>query len=319
MKTVLVSGASGIVGYGILRSLRLSAEDIRLVGTTIYQDSVVPAFCDIFELAPPTSQDGYLEWLNSVVSRHSVDLIIPSIECDVYKWNEHREAIESSGVKVLLNNENLIELCHDKWLFYNALKRFAPEFAIPTRIEGSYDSLVEEYSLPFLLKPRCGFASKGIVQVANQAVFDEHKALLGPLLMAQPIVGSCDEEYTVSGFFDKFGELCCSMTLKRKLSSEGFTQSAKVAVLDGATSAMRRLGRAFKAIGPTNFQFRVHRGDLKCLEINPRISSATSIRAAFGYNESLMSIKYFLDQQRPDPPCTRSGRAVRYIEDHVFL
>ena len=40
MKRVLVSGASGIVGYGILRSLRRSERPCFLVGTSMYDDSV---------------------------------------------------------------------------------------------------------------------------------------------------------------------------------------------------------------------------------------------------------------------------------------
>ena len=53
MWNILVSGASGIVGYGILRSLKKSGKELRLIGTTIYNDSVAQGFCDIFEQAPP--------------------------------------------------------------------------------------------------------------------------------------------------------------------------------------------------------------------------------------------------------------------------
>jgi carbamoyl-phosphate synthase large subunit len=317
MRTVLVTGASGIVGYGILRSLRQEVESVRLVGTSIYPDSVAPAFCNVFELAIPTGAAGYLDWLCSIIRKHRVDLLIPSIECDVYKWNENRAALEAEGVKLLLNNPQLIELCQDKWMFYLALRRYAPELAIPTRIEGSFESISAEYSLPFLLKPRRGYASKGILHIQNKEAFDTQKLQLGPNLMAQPLIGSVDDEYTTSGFFDRQGELCCYMTLKRKLSSEGFTQNAEVSDLAGVEAIIRHLGRTFHAIGPTNFQFRLHRGDLKLLEINPRISSATSIRAAFGYNESLMAVDYFLDDCRPGQPCIRKGRAVRYMEDFV--
>ena len=318
MKTILVSGASGIVGYGILRSLRRAAEPLCLVGTSIYPDSVAPAFCDVFELAPPTRAEEYLDWLCSMIRKHKVDLLIPSIECDLYKWNDNRSVLETAGAKMLLNNPSLIGLCQDKWPFYLELMRCAPEWAIPTRIAGTFEALAEAFSLPFLLKPRRGFAARGIVRVENRATFEEQKPHLGNLLMAQPIVGTRDAEYTASAFFDQNSDLCCHMTLKRTLSAEGFTQNAEVAVLEGAETAMGRLGRALHAIGPTNFQFRVHGGELKLLEINPRISSATSIRTAFGYNESLMSLDFFLAQRRPVQPQIRPGRAVRYIEDYIF-
>jgi carbamoyl-phosphate synthase large subunit len=59
----------------------------------------------------------------------------------------------------------------------------------------------------------------------------------------------------------------------------------------------------------------------KLLEINPRISSASSIRAAFGYNESEMSVDYFLRSIRPDKldKAPLMGRkAIRYTEDFIF-
>lgn len=318
MKAILVSGASGIVGYGILRSLRQSALPCHLIGTTIYADSIAPAFCDVFELAPPTQDAAYIPWLCEILQTHRVDLLIPSIECDVYKWNEFRSEIESTGAVPLLNNAKLVNLCRDKWLFYLELKRHFPEVAIPTRIDGDFESLADEFSVPFILKPRRGFASKGIVRVNAQSDFDAHQDKFGNILMAQPLIGSPEEEFTTSGFFDDQGKLCCFMTLRRKLSPEGYTQVAEVVEIHSVEKIIARVGGVLNALGPTNFQFRLHHNELKLLEINPRISSATSIRSAFGYNESLMSVNYFLNSLRPDQPRIRSGRAIRYVEDYVF-
>jgi carbamoyl-phosphate synthase large subunit len=319
VRTILVSGASGIVGYGILRSLRQSKQQLRLVGTTIFSDSAAPAFSDVVELAVPTEQEGYLEWLEAVIRRHEVDLVVPSIEVDVYKWNESRAVIAEAGALAVLNSPRLIDLCRDKWLMYEELTRVATDLAIPSRLDGTFEELSREYSLPFLLKPRRGFASRGIVKVEDEATFRRHREQLGPVLMAQPIVGAPDEEYTVSGFFDEDSGLCCHFSLRRTLSPEGFTQHADVLDLDGAAEVLGRLGSAFQAVGPTNFQFRVHDGDLKLLEVNPRISSATSIRTAFGYNESLMCVDFYLDRRRPSQPPTLRGSAVRYVEEALFF
>jgi carbamoyl-phosphate synthase large subunit len=56
----------------------------------------------------------------------------------------------------------------------------------------------------------------------------------------------------------------------------------------------------------------------KLLEINPRISSSTSIRTAFGYNESAMAVEYFLEQRTPTQPLIRRGKAVRYTDEQIF-
>nr|WP_283832714.1 ATP-grasp domain-containing protein [Bradyrhizobium diazoefficiens] len=136
--------------------------------------------------------------------------------------------------------------------------------------------------------------------------------------MAQPIVGRDDEEFTVSAFCDGRGGYSASMALRRKLSSNGFTEKAEVVNEADFAEAVRNLCAAFCPIGPTNFQFRKADQGLKLLEINPRISSATSIRAAFGYNEALMAVELALENRMPAQPNIGRGRAVRYTEDFVF-
>jgi carbamoyl-phosphate synthase large subunit len=71
------------------------------------------------------------------------------------------------------------------------------------------------------------------------------------------------------------------------------------------------------AEGPTNFQFRIANGKPMLLEINPRISSATSIRAAFGFNEAAMCVDHYLHGKKIRQPPLRSGTAVRYLADII--
>lgn len=318
MKTILVSGASGIVGYGTLNSLLMSKEKYNLIGTSIYDDSVAPAFCDTFEQAPLTTDPRYIDWLCGIIAKHKVDMIIPGINDDMLAWNEHRVQLERTGANVLLNNPELIELCEDKWVFYEKLRQEGSGYLIESRLEGSFTELQEAYGLPFLLKPRRGFASKGIVIVESEDIFNDHKSGLGRELMAQPIVGDKESEFTISAFFDADSELCCLMGLRRKLAKEGFTEKAIVDTPAQAKGVILEMAAFLNPVGPTNFQFRVHDGELKLLEINPRISSATSIRAKFGYNESVMAVDYFLNGVTPAQPDVRGGYAVRYTEDHIF-
>ena len=52
--------------------------------------------------------------------------------------------------------------------------------------------------------------------------------------------------------------------------------------------------------------------------INPRISSSSSIRMNFGYNESSMAIDYFLEGKEVAQPIIKMGHAMRYIEEYIF-
>jgi carbamoyl-phosphate synthase large subunit len=318
IKTILVSGASGIVGYGTLRALKSTNKELILVGSTIYEDSVAQGFCDIFEKALPTNHENYLDWLLSIIKKHKVDLIIPGIEADLYKWSTNKEKIEKSGAILLTNNLSLIELCRDKWTFYKELSKINSPYLIKTSLDTEFTKIVENIGLPFLLKPKTGFASKGIVKVTSEDVFDLHKLHIGEILMVQEIVGNEEEEFTTSAFCDGKGSYYASMTLKRKLSKDGFTDRAETYELENIDEVLNHFCSYLKPIGPTNFQFRMHQGELKLLEINPRISSSTSIRTAFGYNESEMVVEYYLENRVPTQPKLTTGKAVRFTEDKIF-
>lgn len=316
IKNILVSGASGIVGYGILRSLRKSDYKCKLIGATIYDFSIAPAFCDIFVKALPTDHPEYTDWLCDIIRKYSIDMLIPGIECDMFHWNKNRVKIEATGAVLLLNNPELIDLCSDKWLFYQKLILENESVAIPSFVTGDFNT----FSIPFLLKPKRGFGSKGIIRIKNENDFDIHKHKIGSELMIQPIIGTDDEEYTVSVFFDKSSRLIDYLPLKRKLSNDGFTQEAQVVDFN-FEKIIYDLAKTFKPIGPTNFQFRIDGEIVKLLEINPRISSATSIRASLGYNESIMSVDYFLNNQVPQKMNKNkiiNKRVIRYMEDYIF-
>lgn len=318
MKRVLVSGASGIVGYGVLRSLRLASQKCFLVGTSIYSDSVAPAFCDVFEQAPLTSAPEYLDWLLTTLHRHRIDILIPGIEIDMYHWVEHVSAIRACGALPLLNVPELIALCKDKWRFYQRLADAGVSCRIESSLEQDFAKLVAKFGLPFLLKPRQGFGSKGLVRVTSEDAYLRCLDDVGTILIAQPIVGTDEEEYTISAFCDGRGGYFASMTLRRKLSRDGFTDRAEVADGSEFAPAMYALCQLFLPLGPTNFQFRYCLDGPRLLEINPRISSSTSIRTAFGYNESAMALEYFLDHRDPVQPAIRLGRAVRYTDEQIF-
>jgi len=318
MRRILVSGASGIVGYGVLRSLRRAGRECFLVGTSIYDDSVAPAFCDVFEQAPATSAPEYLEWLLATLRRHRIDLLVPGIEVDMYHWIDHVAAIRATGALPMLNDPALIGLCKDKWGFYQRLTQEGVACVIESSLQADFATLARRFGLPFLLKPRRGFASKGIVRISSEQEFVPHRDAIGPLLMVQPIVGNDDEEFTTSAFCDGRGGYFASMTLRRTLSRDGFTDKAEVADTAEFMPAMDQLCRLLRPLGPTNFQFRRCAEGPKLLEINPRVSSSTSIRAAFGYNESAMALDYFLDQRNPAQPTIQRGRAVRYTDEQIF-
>jgi carbamoyl-phosphate synthase large subunit len=318
MITIMTTGVGAIIGYGILKSLRKSNRDIRLIGADIYPDAIGQAWADHFIVAPLTSSANYLDWLKRNIITHKVDLVIPGIEQDVYFFSKHRKIFDDLSVKVAINNKSLIELTHDKWLMHQKLLNIDSSARIDSYLDGDFDSLSSKLGLPFILKPRCSYASKGLVKVYNKNDFMLYADKLGDTLMAQPMIGTDDQEYTVAIFGDGAGHVCSTITLRRRLAIDGSTAKAwvdKHTILD---QVVTQLCSHFKPIGPTNLQFRRCNDKWQLLEINPRISSTLSLRSAFGYNEAAMCVDFYLNNKKITQPIVKKGFAIRYIEDYII-
>ncbi len=313
MIKVLISGASGVVGYGILKSLKKSGLDLFLYGSTIYTDSIAVAYCDEVLICPKTTEKDYISWLLETIKKHSINILIPSIEDDMICWDNNRETITKLGVKIILNNSELIKLCSDKWIFYKVLQKFIPEITIPTFED------INCVSFPLIAKPKRGFGSKGLYRIYNDDQLQNFKLTKHTEYIYQPLIGDDENEYSVSGFFNDKSELLNFFPIKRKLASAGYTESAVYEDI-GFKQVLIKIADTFKPIGPTNFQFRTDKGELKLLEINPRISSATSIRTLLGYNESKFSIEYFYLNSSVNIKKNlkfSNLKVIRYIEDYL--
>lgn len=317
MRTILVTGVGAIIGYGILHGLRKSGKNIRLIGADIYKDAVGQAWSDKFFVAPLTSEENYLDWLQEIIIENKVDLIFPGIEQDVQFFSTHRAFFKDLSVLVVLNDERLIHLSNDKWLMHQELASIDSSARIASYLKGDFDSFSAMLEIPFIVKPRCSYASKGLVRINSKAEFMYLADRLGQDLMVQPIIGRDDEEYTVAIFGDGEGQVCASIILKRRLATDGSTAKAWVQHHHDLDEVVATLCAHFKPIGPTNLQFRKDGSDWKLLEINPRISSTTSIRTAFGYNEPEMCLNFFFEGKKITQPKVSDGFAVRYIQDYI--
>jgi carbamoyl-phosphate synthase large subunit len=315
--TILVTGVGAIIGYGIIKSLRRSGFALSIVGMDIYADAVGRHWCDHFEQAVRADDAQYVEFLGSLLEKYNIDLVIPGIEQDVSRMNQERERFESLPTQFALNSPDLISLSDDKWLMHLKLAE-ARQPRIRSYIDGSFEKISQEIGLPMFLKPRRSYASKGTSLINSAEDFDYWQNKLGDNFMVQELVGAEQDEYTAAVFAYGDGDCSKKIIFKRILSGEGATAKAWVVDEPDLSARIDELVTFFRPRGPTNFQYRRHKGHFLLLEINPRISASTSLRTHFGFNEARMCIEYYLENKRPDAGLIRKGRAVRYIEDYVL-
>ena len=315
---VLVTGVGAIIGYGLINSLRKSKYDVHIIGMDIYDDAYGQHICDEFIQAVPAAQEDYPEFLRRIIAEYQIDLVMFGTEQEIHRLVNEEERMGEDYKKLVINRKDIVAMSNDKWNTYEFQIKHGIE-AIPTYIEGDYDTLAKKLGVPFLLKPRKSYASKGIEKIHNIEEFEFYKKRVGEQFMVQEIVGDAEHEYTAAVFGYGDGNSTRPIILKRKLSQEGSTVKAKVIEDRYLEEHIQKLVKILKPIGPTNFQYRYGNGKYLLLETNPRISSSTSLRTAFGYNEAEMCIEYFVEGQRPEAKDIKCGEAVRYIADCVTI
>ncbi len=320
MKTpcILVTGVGAIIGQGIIKSLRMLDRQVRIVGLDLNPDAFGAPSCDAFYAKPDDeSGKGYLEFFRRLIQEQEIDMILPGIEHDVFFFDAHRDFFEQQECLLMLNHAELIDISRDKWKTARVLDDAGIE-VIPGLIPNDWQECVATLGPPpLLMKPRFGNGSRGIVKLSEERDFKYWIDKSSDSFMVQKIVGSDDSEYTASVFGLGNGQATNAIVFRRRLSSNGSTLSAEVVQEPRITELIGRLNTLFRPLGPTNYQFRKEAETVYLLEVNPRISSATSFRAAFGFNEAGMCIDYFIDGKRPSPPLVLRGKAVRYIEDRI--
>ena len=315
MLNVLVTGVGAIIGYGIINSLKMQNKyDVRIVGMDIYDDAYGQFLCDKFYIAERADSPRYLDFINNVVAQESVDLIIPGIEQDMYRLHELRNEVIT---KVVLNNDLLIDLSKDKLKTFEYFNK-AGLNVIPTLFMKDYDTYVKKLGSPFLMKPRTSYASKGIHKIYDKEELDFYNKIPENNIF-QRIIGSDAEEYTVGVFGKGDGTYSDFIIMRRKLAQTGATDKAVVIAEDEPLMEyVNQICVMSKPFGPTNIQLRKEEGKMYLLEINPRISSACSLRAYAGYNDSLKSIALYLDNVHLEAEPKKLVHAVRYISDYFY-
>ena len=318
--TVVVTGVGAIIGQGIVKSLRKCRQAVRVVGIDRNADSLGPHVCDTFHAKPACGESDteYLDFWRHILASESVDLVLPGIEIDLFFLNDNRQTLEASGTTLGLNTASLIDLARDKWSLTQALPQ-AGLLPIPSVLSREWQECVTSLGPPpYLLKPRDGNGSRGIVLLENETDFKYWMKKSADNFMVQRIVGTDDEEYTVGAFGLGDGESLDPIVFRRRLSPAGDTRYAEVVADPVIEQATQKLSSYFKPLGPTNYQFRMENGIPYLLEINPRMSSSSSLRACFGYNEAQMALDFYLDHKKPEMPGISAGSAWRYTEDFVL-
>ena len=317
-KTILVSGVSGIVGYGIVNSLKSSHHQVRIIGSCLDHYNYGSFQVDQNFIAPLTSNPKYIVWLEKLISEENISFAIPGIENDVHSWNCNRKTILAAGCTPLLNTDSLIGITYDKYRFFKNVEPKNFPHTIRTTDSMNYRDVYQFLETTNLIaKPKVGFAKKGFKKISSESEFYETLSSSPAEYIFQPNLGSDGFEYTSGIFGDGVGGSSAIITLRRRLSSTGYTEYAEAVHEPLIEEIIKDYCHLYNPLGPTNFQFIRSDGQFYLLEINPRFSSSNSIRTLLGFNEVEMLLDFALDGTLPKQPKLNYSKVVRFISDKI--
>ncbi|SRR5579885_445323 len=316
---VLVTGIGGAGnGEQILKALRLAHDlDLFVIGTDMTEYTAGRRFIDAFQVVPPATDPSYGEELAAVIRQHDARFLFHGSEPELKYISENRDSLAELGVSMYLNSQRLISVCMNKVATYKTLE----ELGVPVPRYVKLDTIEDLKKIdffPVVLKPNTSSGGSCNVYIARD---HEELALLGQYLLkinidlvAQEYIGSKDDEYTVGVNSDADGNVLGSIAIKRVIGnvvstrlkvpsldkqstwviSSGFSQGL-VCHEPELQSQAEKIAGLLHSQGPLNVQCRFVEGTLHLMEINPRLSGTTSLRAIAGYNEPAMFIKSCLD------------------------
>lgn len=307
-------------GIGIVRSLAkqgiqvyaYDTEGKYKIGKTRY------ASCGICP-SPVSMEEELLQFLTDLSQSLGQKAVLYAGSDDfVYFISKNRNVL-SQYYKFLLPEQSLIEAVLDKRLTYElAVKSNIPcpkTFAIQD--EGQFEQIIDEITFPCILKPTHSshFRSKIDNRLYKKAIVVDHPSQLreeyrfyrsfGELMIQEIIPGEDSSIYSIKTFFDDQMNLI-GLWMNQKLHQfpPHFGSSALVLskrneeVIQTALPFLRKI--QFKGLAIAEFKKDPRDGQLKFIEINPRIGLTQALSSQVGVN---LAYLYYLSltEQNPSP------------------
>lgn len=317
MFNILVLGISGNVSQGILKAIKQSNIDCRIIGACVNLDTVGKLWCDLVYESPYANSAMFIPWLIDICNKEDINILLTGVEENLLEISKNIDVLkqETKTVFVVSEYEKLL-IAQDKFLTCEWLKE--NNFNYPQYIDAADKKgiikLGNIVGYPLIAKPKNGKGSRGVFLIHSE---EEVKNInFGENYIIQQCVGNVDNEYTVGCYMDKKGKAVIPIVMRRWLSN-GATWKAEVVHNQEIEEKCLRICEVYKPMGPMNIQLRIDKnGRAIPFELNVRFSGTTPMRNKFGFCDVVASIKeYLLDEKIEDCFCIRQGMVYRYINE----
>lgn len=295
--SILVTGVGGDVGQSIIKCLRGSDYNLKLVGCDMDTYAGGRIMVDNFEQAPKAdNQMSYLSFIKEIVEKYQIEYIYPVSEVEIAVFSQYRDYFSESLV-VFINNSFTIDTFSDKYETVLFLKNCGLSYPT-TYLMKEYDGQLD---YPVLIKARRGWGSKGLIWANDLEEIKFYKDRYLDAIV-QERLGTVDGEYTVGVFSDRTNVY--SICFRRYLGYGSLSKYVELVESSEMQGIAEAIARACELEGCMNVQFRkTDRGYIP-FEVNARISSTAYFRHCFGFKD----VKWWLD--------IKQNKLIKYIPQY---
>ena len=213
--TVLVSSAGRRVE--LLRGFRRALATLGLDGRVIATDATwySSAFHEADEgiVVPRLDDPAFVPTLLDVCEKHSVDLLVPTIDTEMAAWAGSRDRFAAIGTTISLSGAGVVDIAADKQLTHDWLV----DNGFPTVRQATPETVLADpaaWPFPLIAKPRFGSAGigVGIVRDADDLAAALRRPELGDMVV-QTLAGG--REHTIDVLADREGRSVCAVPRRR--------------------------------------------------------------------------------------------------------
>lgn len=295
---VLTEASGSLVSSYLISAVREAG--YHAVASDISPDCVGRYLADSFVQMPKANDEKLWHKVETILVKHSVDVVIPSFDEMLLGWAERKDYFRRLGITVICSEANTIKTFQDKWLTY----QFFTGHGIPT----PKTSLKQDYPL---IKPRMGRGAKGISITSEPVCMDG--------CISQEVVNG--QEFTIDVLCDKEGKPIYIVPRIRQGVKDGKSTGGVVVKHPGIHEWVEKVCRIIPFQGPVNFQCIVDaQGNIKFIEINPRIAGGMALGFAATENWVPLLIQHFVHgQEIKEVQPVQYGMMMRRYYAEVFV
>lgn len=227
-------------------------------------------YADMYEVVPRINHPEYIQHLKRLCDKYKINAILSLIDPELTLLASYKEVFGSDGIKVIISDQDVVNICNDKYLTYKFLHdNGLPVVPTYVDIEKVMEDLENKsIDFPLIVKPQNGSASIGIIKVNSikelKRFQEESKEII-----IQPFISG--EEFGVDCYIDLISREVVNIFVKRKISMRAGETDKSISIKDPELELIiEELIKELKPVGPIDIDcFKTEKGYV-ISEINPR-------------------------------------------------